>query len=69
MSITLNLPIYICSVYNETPPVVQYVYYDDGVDYWRKGVRDGYFVLDKVIGPLGFYGVEGVGWENVKQVM
>lgn len=45
--------------------VVQYIYYDDGVEYWRKGVRDGIYVIDHVLGGLGFYGPENQDWENV----
>jgi len=45
--------------------IVQYLEYTDGVEYWRKGVRDGKFVLDHVLGGLGFYGPENIDWENV----
>ena len=47
-------------------PPVQYIYYDDGTGFWRKGVRDGYFVLDKSLMPGGgFEGQEGINWINV----
>jgi hypothetical protein len=50
-----------------TGGIVQYLIYTDGVDTWRKGVRSGEFVYDKVIGPLGFGvgSVENVDWEKV----
>jgi hypothetical protein len=69
MSVSVNIPSYLCETLLEIPSVTpQYLYYDDGVDYWRKGVRSGVFVLDHVIGVLGFYGTEGIGWENVWSV-
>jgi uncharacterized protein (TIGR02145 family) len=45
---------------------VQYVYYDDGIALWRKGVRDGCFVWDKALTPVGFNGIEDTDWENVR---
>lgn len=47
-------------------PDVQYVYYDDGIALWRKGVRDGCFVWDKALTPVGFNGIEDTDWENVR---
>lgn len=50
--------------------VPQYLYYDDGgAVTWRKGVRNGNFVLDKTLDATGFAGVEDVNWENVKEVI
>jgi hypothetical protein len=46
---------------------VYYSYYDDGVAIWRKGCRNGYFMLDHALTPLGFGGFETADWENVKQ--
>jgi len=46
--------------------VATYVYYDDGVTYWRKGVRGGFYVLDVSFTDVtGFELAEDVGWENV----
>lgn len=52
------------------PPIVdvQYVYYKDGVTFARKGVRDTTFVVDVASTTLGFDGIEGVDWKNVKTV-
>jgi len=50
------------------PTDVQYVYYDNGVAYWRKGVRNGAFVLDKTLTPIGFMGIEDIDWECVKSI-
>ena len=47
-------------------PPVQYIYYDDGTGFWRKGVRGNYFVYDKALTPMGFDGDEGIDWINVK---
>ena len=47
---------------------MQYRTYTDGIDTFRDGVRDGSYVIDKVIGPLGFAGTEGVDWENIWSV-
>lgn len=46
---------------------MQYQIYTDGVEIFRDGVRNGAFVIDVVIGPLGFGvgAVEGVDWENL----
>lgn len=55
------------SIYTEEEPVVlpQYVYYDDGVDYWRKGVRNSTYVVDRVLTETGFSGDIDIDWENV----
>lgn len=34
----------------------------------RKGVRNGYFVVDRELRPYGFTYQEGVGWENIFKV-
>jgi hypothetical protein len=46
---------------------MQYQEYTDGVDTFRDGVRNGKWVIDVVIGPLGFGvgAVENVDWENI----
>ena len=46
----------------------QYLIYGDEYRLWRKGVRDGEFVLDKIITPTGFDGIEDTDWENIKSV-
>lgn len=48
--------------------MTQYVTYTDGVDTFRDGVRDGTYVIDKALTPLGFGGTEGIDWENVEAV-
>jgi len=45
----------------------QYVIYEDAFAQWRKGARDGYFMVDKALSGTGFLGIEGTDWENVKQ--
>jgi uncharacterized protein (TIGR02145 family) len=45
-----------------------YVSYTDGVDTYRKGVRSHAFVIDVVLTPLGFSGIKGIDWENIKTV-
>jgi len=66
MSVSLNyIGLQVDILTDEEPLVVQYIYYDDGVEYWRKGVRGGVYVLDHVLGGLGFYGPENIDWENV----
>ena len=45
---------------------VQYRYYTDGVGTYRDGVRNGMFVVDKELTPLGFDGVEDTDWENIE---
>jgi hypothetical protein len=42
-----------------------YVLYDDGVTNYRKGVRNGIFVLDVELYPMGFADPENVGWNNM----
>ena len=53
------------SIYTESDPSVQYVYYDDGAYYWRKGVRNGAYIIDKALTLTGFAGIEDIDWENV----
>ena len=55
------------SIYTGIVPEVpvQYVYYDDGTEYWRKGVRDGVYVIDHALNSIGFLGTENIDWENV----
>ncbi len=48
----------------------EYVYYDDGITYWRKGVRNGHFVLDvSFTDETGFEGTEDVDWECVREII
>ena len=58
------------SVNSEVVPEVpiQYIYYDDGTAYWRKGVRDGIYVIDHTLNPIGFLGSEDIDWENVYSI-
>jgi len=35
-----------------------------GLNY-RKGIRDGLFVIDEELVLYGFSGIEGVGWKNI----
>jgi len=54
--------------YGTTPEISdQYVYYADDYAQWRKGCRDGYFMLDHALTGTGFLGIEGSDWEMVKQ--
>lgn len=46
----------------------QYLLYGDDYSLWRKGVRDGAFVLDKALTEGGFDGTEDTDWENVKAI-
>lgn len=47
------------------PSDYTYYYFDDGLAYWRKGVRDSSFVVD--VSPTGNWtGDEGGNWTNVK---
>ena len=42
----------------------QYVYYDDGTAYYRKGVRSGYFVVDiRLTASPGWAGTENTDWK------
>lgn len=44
--------------------LVQYVYYDDGTTYYRKGVRAGYFVVDiRLTASPGWTGAENTDWK------
>ena len=58
------------AVYAEDTPElpIQYVYYNDGTANWRKGVRDGVYVIDKALNPIGFSGMEDLDWENVYSI-
>lgn len=47
----------------------QYREYISGGYTWRDGVRNGEFVWDRIIGPLGWGGVEDVDWENVSSIV
>lgn len=46
--------------------VPQYVYYDDGTAWYRKGVRGGYYVIDiRLTASPGWSGTIDTDWENV----
>jgi hypothetical protein len=46
---------------------VSFTYYDDGTYYYRIGIRDNYFVIDKrLTASPGFAGTENIDWENVE---
>ena len=54
--------------YGNTPEILdQYVYYEDEHAQWRKGCRNGYFMLDKALTGTGFLGIEDTDWQMVKQ--
>ncbi len=40
----------------------------DGVGKFRKGVREGVFVIDKTLTVIGFTGIENTDWENIIQL-
>lgn len=65
MSIIIRAPLYRYSVCAGIIIDQQYIYYTDGTYYWRKGVRDSKYVIDKTLTVTGFNGTEGVDWENV----
>lgn len=44
--------------------MAQYVEYTDGINTVRDGVRDGEYVLDYIITPLGFAGTKGIDWDE-----
>jgi hypothetical protein len=46
------------------PLIPQYVYYDDDVTWYRKGVRDGYYVIDiRLTASPGWAGDENTDWK------
>jgi len=45
-----------------------YTTFTDGVDIFRDGIRDGFYVVDKTLTPTGFAGDEDTDWENVVSV-
>jgi hypothetical protein len=51
--------IYTTSIYNT------YLYYTDGIEIWRKGVRNGLYVIDHALTSIGFAGYENSDWENI----
>jgi len=44
---------------------MQYQEYTDGIDTFRDGVRNGSYVIDKALDPIGFSGLINVNWENI----
>jgi len=42
-----------------------YNYYSAGAYQYREGIRNDYYVIDKVITALGFSGVENTDWTNI----
>ena len=67
MSVALTYPNLECEILSIG--IEQYIYYDDGVTEWRKGVRDGALVYDKAITALGFNGSEDTDWIEVNIIM
>lgn len=45
---------------------IQYRVYKNDIYIWRDGVRDTFFVKDKVITSTGFSGTEDIDWVNVE---
>lgn len=68
MSVIIISPIYIYEVSVLSESDIQYVYYTDGTYFWRKGVKDSVFVIDKALTDTGFNGVENTDWENVYSI-
>jgi len=69
MSVIIAYPLY----RNSVSVVVisydtQYIYYTDGIAYYRKGVRDYSFIIDKTLTPTGFSGSENTDWENIYEL-
>lgn len=44
---------------------MQYKYFTDGITKMRDGIRDGNYVIDLALTPMGFTGTENVDWENL----
>lgn len=66
---SLGLGTALCAYLSTTGGIdPQYRYMDDGVTYIRKGVRDGYFVVDIALTALAFAGIEDTDWENIKSI-
>lgn len=61
-----------CWYGNNTPQGVEfadgYILLDDGVTYIRKGIRNGYFVIDMALTGTGFAGTEDIDWVNLKNI-
>ena len=55
-------------IYTRENDYAQYLLYTDGLEIYRKGVRDYSFVIDKALTLYGFSGIEGIDWENVEIV-
>lgn len=51
---------------SSSTPEPTYRYYTDGTDSYREGVRDGKYVLDKLLAGGTWLQDEGVGWENIE---
>ena len=68
MSATITYVFIECEVTAEESGIPQYIYYDDGVTEWRKGVRGGIYVIDKALDYIGFEGEEDNNWENVYSI-
>lgn len=70
MSVIINTPLFRYSI---SIVVIggdqQYIYYTDGTYYWRKGVRNSEYVIDKTLTATGFNGSEGIDWENVWSII
>lgn len=45
-----------------------YVIYIASNSIYRKGVRDGAFVLDVALNEIGFDGTENVDWEKLNEI-
>ena len=58
----------LCNFYILEYEIPGYVILTAGGITIRKGVRDGRFVVDIVLTPTGFSGVEDIDWENIKTV-
>jgi uncharacterized protein (TIGR02145 family) len=49
-------------------PTNQYVIFVDASGSYRKGVRNGSFVIDKALTVTGFAGAENTDWENIDNI-
>ena len=45
-----------------------YEYLSDGAGTYREGVRNGQWVIDKLLTGIGFAGVQNTDWTNVLTV-
>jgi hypothetical protein len=66
----LSILAIICESGYVNPLNPTYVYYDDGETWIRKGVRDGYFIVDiRLTASPGWDGTEDIDWQELRTLM